>query len=60
MLLKIVSLFLVVMAVLAIFGKLRLPPLVGMTRRGKCPDCGRPMIGRGPCSCGGPDRRNRS
>lgn len=49
--LKIVSLFLVAMAVLAMFGKLRFP---GQKRlqSAKCPRCGRYRIGKGPCSCG--------
>ena len=60
MILKIVALFLIFMAVLAMFGKLRLPGqeklgrLTGRKRlsRGKCPKCGAPRIGRGPCPCG--------
>jgi hypothetical protein len=49
--LKIVSLFLIAMAVLAMFGRLRLP---GRNRLAsiKCPSCGRYRIGKGPCSCG--------
>ncbi len=50
--LKIVSLFLVFMAVLAMFGRLRMPR-IGLSRsKGKCAACGRPRIGRGPCPCG--------
>lgn len=49
---KIVVLFLVVMAVLAMFGKMRLPKL-GLTRPSKCRACGRHLIGKGPCACGG-------
>ena len=47
---KIVSLFLVGMAVLAMFGKLRFP---GQKRlqSAKCPSCGRYRIGKGPCPC---------
>jgi hypothetical protein len=48
------TLFLVVMAVLAIFGKLRLPGLKRPGARrvaGRCPSCGRPKIGSGPCPC---------
>lgn len=52
MLVKIVSLFLVFMAVLAMFGRLRLPSL-RRSGRSKCPNCGRPRIGRGPCPCDG-------
>ncbi|ARE40255.1 hypothetical protein RGUI_2114 [Rhodovulum sp. P5] len=58
MIIKIVSLFLIGMAVLAMFGKLRLPGPVGRRiafRRAipaKCPHCGRHRIGGGPCPCG--------
>ncbi len=47
---KVVSLFLVGMAVLAMFGKLRFP---GQKRlhSAKCPGCGRYRIGKGPCPC---------
>ena len=48
---KIVTLFLVFMGVLAMFGRLRLPkPLQRVA--GKCPDCGRHRIGKGDCPCG--------
>jgi len=48
---KAVTLFLIGMAVLAMFGRLRLP---GTRRPGsvKCPACGAYRIGKGPCSCG--------
>jgi hypothetical protein len=53
MLAKIAVLFLLVMAALALFGRLRMPKL----RRGggvaRCPDCGRPLVGKTPCSCSG-------
>ena len=51
MIVKVISLFLIGMAVLAMFGRLRFPKV---TRRkpGKCPKCGRPRIGKGPCPCG--------
>ncbi len=55
MLAKIVALFLVVIAVLGIFGKLRLPGVGRLSRREagkKCPRCGRHKIGEGPCPCG--------
>ncbi|MER5171883.1 hypothetical protein [Thioclava sp. GXIMD2076] len=55
MLLKVMAIFLLVMAVLAMFGRLRLPKgLPGAKRLGKtrCPDCGRPKIGSGRCPCG--------
>lgn len=49
--LKIIALFLVVMAVLAMFGKLRFP---GQSRlnAARCPACGRFRIGKAPCGCG--------
>lgn len=48
---KIVTLFLVGMVVLAMFGRLRFP---GQKKLGsmKCDGCGRYRIGSGPCSCG--------
>jgi hypothetical protein len=51
MMLKIITLFLIGMGVLAMFGKLKLP---GQTRlsAARCPSCRRYRIGRGPCSCG--------
>jgi len=50
MIIKIVTLFLVVMAVLAMFGKWRFP---GQDRleAAKCKNCGRYRIGKGPCAC---------
>ncbi len=50
-LLKIVSLFLVGMVVLGMFGKLRFPGQKKLTSM-KCPRCGRYRIGSGPCPCG--------
>ena len=50
MVVKIISLFLIAMAVLAMFGKLR----IGRQRKAaprKCPDCSAPIIGKGPCAC---------
>jgi len=49
-LVKIVSLFLVGMVVLAMFGRLRMPRVPRMTAA-KCARCGRPRIGRAPCPC---------
>jgi len=49
--LKIVSLFLIAMVVLGMFGKLRLPGSKRLSSA-KCPKCGRFRIGKGPCSCG--------
>ncbi|MFM2355098.1 MAG: hypothetical protein RLZZ528_834 [Pseudomonadota bacterium] len=51
MLIKTILLFLVVMAVLGVFGRIRFggPP----RGPGTCKSCGRPLIGKGPCGCGG-------
>jgi len=51
MMVKIVSLFLIGMLVLAMFGRLRYPGKKQLDSR-KCPKCGRFRIGRGPCGCG--------
>ena len=53
---KIVTLFLVVMAVLAMFGKLRVP---GANRLAsvRCSSCGRYRIGKGDCACGAKGRK---
>ncbi len=47
---KIVTLFLVVIAVLAMFGKFTFP---GQKRlqSARCPSCGRFKIGKSPCGC---------
>ncbi len=66
--LKIVSLFLIFMAVLAMFGRLRIP---GITRKGDgtgglpkpklCPDCGRYNLRGGACRhCDGSGGQNGS
>ena len=55
MLLKIVSLFLAGMAILAIFGRLRMPQIGFKTSLGskkKCKTCGAPRVGKGDCPCG--------
>lgn len=51
---KIVTLFLVGMVVLAMFGRLRLPQGVQkrLPKPKTCPSCGRYRIGRGACPCG--------
>ncbi|SMP20131.1 hypothetical protein SAMN06265373_103483 [Shimia sagamensis] len=49
-LVKIVTLFLVGMAVLAMFGKLRFPGQKQLQSK-KCANCGRFKIGKGPCPC---------
>jgi hypothetical protein len=48
--LKTVFLFLIGMAVLAMFGRLRFPGQKKLQAL-KCPECGRYRIGRGPCPC---------
>lgn len=55
--LKIVFLFLIVMAVLAMFGKLRMPRIMRRDAA-RCPACGRHRIGKGPCPCGKGGRRS--
>lgn len=50
MLIKVMILFLLGMAILAMFGRLRFP---GRVRTAKCKSCGRHMIGKGPCDCKG-------
>lgn len=51
MIFKIVTLFLVGMGVLAMFGKLTLPGSKLIADK-RCRKCGRFRIGKGPCSCG--------
>jgi len=48
---KVVSLFLIGMVVLAMFGKLRFPGQKRLQSM-KCTRCGRYSIGKGPCGCG--------
>jgi len=48
---KIVTLFLVGMGVLAMFGKFTFPGQK-QWQNAKCRKCGRFKIGRGPCACG--------
>lgn len=48
---KIVLFFLIGIAVLAMFGRLRFPGQDKLASR-KCPTCGRFRIGKGPCPCG--------
>ena len=48
---KVVTLFLIGMLVLAMFGRLRLPGRDRL-RAARCPQCGRFRIGRAPCDCG--------
>lgn len=62
MIVKIVFLFLVFIAVLAMFGRLRFPGKAQLDRwrakrltANKCPACGRYRIGKGPCACGRKD-----
>ncbi|MCL4186583.1 MAG: hypothetical protein KJZ85_03165 [Rhodobacteraceae bacterium] len=61
MLTKVVALFLVAIAVLAMFGRLRVgPPRIGrrrpperLSRARLCTSCNRLLVGSEPCSCGG-------
>ena len=50
MIIKAVTLFLIGMGVLAMFGKLRYPGQKRL-RSARCPSCGRIRIGKGPCAC---------
>jgi hypothetical protein len=50
-LIKGVTLFLIGMIVLAMFGKLRFPGQARLAAA-KCASCGRFRIGKGPCPCG--------
>ena len=47
---KIVTFFLIGMAILAMFGKLRMPRVNRLLTK-KCRRCGRYRVGRGPCPC---------
>ena len=49
---KVVTLFLIFMLVLAMFGRLRIPGARRLSDR-RCKKCGRFRIGKGPCHCGG-------
>lgn len=51
---KIVSLFLIVILALAFLGRFRIggAPKRRSAVPGKCPRCGRYRIGAGPCPCG--------
>lgn len=58
--LKVVLLFLVAMAVLAMFGRLRFPGQAKLESK-RCPKCRRFRIGKGPCQCGyGGDRGGKA
>lgn len=48
---KIVTLFLIVIGVLGMFGKLRMPGQRRLTSK-HCPKCGAPRVGKGACPCG--------
>lgn len=48
MLVKIILIFLAVMAVIAMLGRFRLPG----RKAAFCASCGRPRIGNDPCPCG--------
>lgn len=50
LILKIVILFLIFMAVLALFGQLRIPQFRRFSTS-KCPQCGRYRIGKDRCDC---------
>lgn len=54
---KVITFFLIGIAILAVFGKLHLLRRRRPPGTVTCLDCGRPVIGKGPCDCGG--RRGR-
>ncbi|MFW2543034.1 hypothetical protein ACN2XU_10355 [Primorskyibacter sp. 2E107] len=56
-LVKAVTLFLVFIAVLAMFGKLRLPGRQRLADA-RCKKCGRFRIGKTPCPCGPPKKKS--
>ena len=47
--LKLILLFLIVMAVVAMFGRLRFPRAAAKPKT--CSKCGRHLIGKGDCTC---------
>lgn len=51
-LVKIVTLFLVFIAILGMFGKLSLLIPKKLRKAATCSNCGRHLIGKGPCPCG--------
>ncbi|WP_225027996.1 hypothetical protein [Xinfangfangia pollutisoli] len=57
MLIKVILVFLLAMALVGMLGKLLFPDrpgLLGRRRRATaCRSCGKPLIGKGPCSCRG-------
>ncbi|WP_219929010.1 hypothetical protein [Pseudoprimorskyibacter insulae] len=55
MIVKIIFLFLIVMGVMAMFGKLRFPGQAKLASA-KCTSCGRYRIGKGRCPCKGKTR----
>lgn len=52
---KVITLFLVFIAILALLGRLRMPGFRLPRRKSakRCERCGRPLIGRAACECGG-------
>ena len=51
MIVKIVTFFLIFVAVLGMFGKLRLLVPKRLQKVGRCKTCGAHKIGKGPCAC---------
>lgn len=51
---KVVSLFLIAILALGMFGKLRMPKIgkrTGVPKAKKCKTCGTYLIGKAPCTC---------
>lgn len=53
MVLKAALFLLVAISVLAILGRFRWPRIGRGGQATHCDRCGRPLIGKGPCACGG-------
>ncbi|MFT4715963.1 MAG: hypothetical protein ACI861_001605 [Paracoccaceae bacterium] len=57
MIIKAVSLFLIAIIALAMFGRLKMPKIRGRNKAGKkmdaskCKKCGSYILGKGPCAC---------
>ena len=52
---KVISVFLIFMLVLAMFGRLRFPGQKTINKKldaAKCPSCGRFRLGKSSCPCG--------
>lgn len=53
MLVKVIVIFLTVMAMIGMIGKLLFPDRLPRLNGQRCKSCGKPRIGRASCACGG-------